>query len=296
MNRLKFHVLIGSLALLAAQATAIAATPAEPAVEPTPADVQAVKAYVHEEWPGTIRTTHELTSPKEIPLPAPFTVPTTDKIFHNFFYWDTYFTSIGLVRDGQAQTACDNAENMMYLIEQLGFVPNSNTTNRDNRSQPPVAALQVELCMPYQTGRAWRLRAYTALEQEYAFWMTFRSFPDGLNHYGSHATPNQLKAFGEAIRPRLPTMPEEPVARVRFTLHALAVAESGWDFTPRWEDRCPEFAPVDLNSLLFATERVEAELAKALGNGQEAKWQARMQHRLETMRRLMWNPVKGSVL
>jgi len=266
---------------------------ADAAAEPTPAEVQAVKEYIRAGWPGTIRTTGQPEMPKEIALPKSFTVPTSDPIFRVFFYWDTYFTSIGLVHDGQTEVACNNTENMVYLIEKLGFVPNSNTTGRDNRSQPPVAALQVELCLPYQTSREWRERAYNALEQEYAFWMTFRAFPDGLNHYGGNATPNQLKSFAKGILPRLPAMPEEPVARGQFVNHAIAVAESGWDFTPRWDDRCPEFASVDLNSLLYVTERVAGDLAKELGNGQETKWRKRMNHRRETMYRLMWDKKRG---
>jgi len=191
------------------------------------------------------------------------------------------------------EIACNNAENMVFLIEKLGFVPNFATSGQDYRSQPPVAALQIELCLPYQTNREWRARAYKALEQEYAFWMAFRGFPDGLNHYGNHAMPNQLKGFGKAIASRLPTMPEEPVARAKFVNHAIAVAESGWDFSPRWDDRCHEFASVDLNSLLCVTERMAGDLAKELGNGQEEVWHKRLNHRLKAMRRLMWNKELG---
>jgi len=288
-NHMQLRTLVGvALNLLLLQMFVLADSVAGPA----PADVQAVKDYIRAGWPGTIRTTQPGVS-KEIALPKSFTVPTTDKIFHNFFYWDTYFTTIGLVHDGQTEVACNNTENMVYLIEKLGFVPNSNLIGRDNRSQPPVAALQIELCMPYQTNREWRVRAYNALEQEYAFWMTFRAFPDGLNHYGGNATPNQLKSFSKGVSSRLPDMPDEPVARGQFVNQALAVAESGWDFTPRWEGRCSEFAAVDLNSLLYVTERVARDLAKELNNGQEAKWQERMNHRRETMRRLMWDGKKG---
>jgi alpha,alpha-trehalase len=123
--------------------------------------------------------------------------------------------------------------------------------------------------------------------------MTFRTFPGGLSHYGNHATPSQLKSFGKSVASRLPTMPAEAVARGRFVNHAIAVAESGWDFTPRWDDRCPEFASVDLNSLLYVTERVAGDLAKELGNGQEAMWRKRMETRRATMRRLLWSEKQG---
>ena len=185
---------LGAVLMLSLAQTTVMA--ADRVAEPKLADVQAVKDYIHAEWSGTIRSTAQQQLPKEMALPKSFTVPTQDGTFRRFFYWDTYFTSLGLVRDGEIQVACNNAENMVYLIEKLGFVPNSNTEGRDYRSQPPVTALQVELCLLYQTNQAWRVRAYNALEQEYAFWMTFRAFPDGLNHYGNHAMPNQLKSFG----------------------------------------------------------------------------------------------------
>lgn len=294
LSSLQCHTLaIGIPFLLALMKTSAMA---ETADNPARAEIRAVQEYIQAEWTNTICTpgmTYSNGPADLFELPKPYTVPTPGGAFHSFYYWDTYFTSLGLVRDGLSTVACNNAENMFFLIEQLGFVPNMNVAGTEYRSQPPVAALMVELCLPYQTSRAWRERAYHALEMEYAFWMTFRSFPDGLNHYGHHATPNQLKAFGAIVSDRLPTMPEEPVAQARFMAHALAVAESGWDFTPRWEDRCPEFASVDLNSLLYATERVAGDLAKELDNGQETSWRERMARRRETMHRLMWNGELG---
>lgn len=254
---------------------------------PAPAEVEAVKQFIHAAWPGTIQPGNQ----GAVPLPKPYTVPAVVE-FHCFFYWDTYFTSLGLVLDGQQEMARNNAEDMMYLIEKMGYVPNS--TELLNRSQPPVAAAQIELCLDFVKERAWRERAYLALEKEYGGWMACRAFPDGLNHYGSYATPAEAAALLEECRGRLGSaIPDEPVARQKFAAHVIAVAESGWDFTPRWGDHCPEFASVDLNSLLYVTERVEADLAKELGNGREALWRGRMATRLALMNRLMWDEKLG---
>jgi alpha,alpha-trehalase len=260
---------------------------------PDPDEVRKVKEYIHATWPDTIRTTKSKENPMEMELPTRFTVPTPGAGFRMFFYWDTYFTSLGLIRDGYSDLTCDNAETMFYLIETLGFVPNYTFVGHDYRSQPPVAALQVGLCLPFRQNRAWRERAYRALKTEYIFWMSQRVFADGLNHYGNHAYPKQIAEFEQVISSRLPSLPSDPVARKRLVVHAVAEAESGWDFSPRWDRCCEDWASVDLNSLLYIEEREAAELARDLNNGEEPTWRERMETRRTLMNRWLWDDQRG---
>ncbi len=256
--------------------------------QPTMAEVEAVKQFIHASWPRTFHSANL----GNFPLPAPYSSPGVTR-FTGFYYWDTYFTSLGVIRDGHQEIARGNAEDMMYLIETMGYVPNGNDSER-NRSQPPVGALQIQLCLEFVKDRAWHERAYAALEKEYGTWMAFRAFPDGLNHYGSYATPRQENELLQSCRSRLdPTIPEKPVARQKFAAHVMAVAESGWDFTPRWGDHCQEYASVDLNSLLLMTERVEADLAGELANGRERLWRERLEKRQSLMNRLLWDDQRG---
>lgn len=37
--------------------------------------------------------------------------------------------------------------------------------------------------------------------------------------------------------------------------HYIAEAESGWDFNPRFQTRCMDFCPVDLNANLYLYEK-----------------------------------------
>lgn len=254
--------------------------------QPTAGEVNAVKQYIHETWPKTIMPGGQEGLPKS------FTVPSWT-LFKAFYYWDTYFTSIGLVRDGQKEVACNNAENMMFLIEKMGYVPNGSRAEL-TRSQPPIAALQIRLCLEFVKDRDWLARAYAALEKEYGNWMATHAFPDGLNHYGNYATPLQMEQLLRSCRGRLAaTIPDEPVARQKFAAHVIAVAESGWDFSPRWGDHCQNYGSVDLNSLLFALEGVEADLAKELANGRESLWRNRMEARRTLMNRLLWDDERG---
>ena len=89
--------------------------------------------------------------------------------------------------------------------------------------------------------------------------MTRRLAPNGLNRYGHCATDEELTGFYGAIAGRLRTDRSETVTSLQDTLkasaHWLAEAESGWDFNPRFSQRCMDFNPVDLNALLYIFEK-----------------------------------------
>jgi alpha,alpha-trehalase len=77
-------------------------------------------------------------------------------------------------------------------------------------------------------------------------------------------------------------------------LNDLAEAESGWDHTIRFNRKCLEFLPVDLNALLYKYEKDFAYVAELLGNAKEAKeWEKVAAHRAKTMKDLMWSDLKG---
>ena len=88
--------------------------------------IAATRSYIDANWENTFRVSREET-PKEISLPRPHTVPSTDPSMWLFFYWDTYFTNLGLIRQGRFDQALNNAENVIYLLERLGFVPRSES-------------------------------------------------------------------------------------------------------------------------------------------------------------------------
>jgi alpha,alpha-trehalase len=54
-------------------------------------------------------------------------------------------------------------------------------------------------------------------------------------------------------------------------LNDLAEAESGWDYTPRFNHKALNYLPVDLNSLLYKYERDFAYVERILENEAEAK-------------------------
>ncbi|VDM73556.1 unnamed protein product, partial [Strongylus vulgaris] len=71
-----------------------------------------------------------------IPVPNPFVVP--GGRFREIYYWDSFFIIKGLLASHMYVTVRGMIENMQYLIEEFGFVPNGNRIYYLNRSQPPL--------------------------------------------------------------------------------------------------------------------------------------------------------------
>lgn len=69
-----------------------------------------------------------------IPLPYPYIVP--GGRFRETYYWDSYFTMLGLKESGALEPLKNMVDNFRYLILTYGFVPNGNRTYYLTRSQP----------------------------------------------------------------------------------------------------------------------------------------------------------------
>jgi alpha,alpha-trehalase len=250
------------------------------------------RTYIDRHWEETIRISREET-PGEIALPFPHTVPSTDPTMWLFFYWDTYFTNLGLIRQGRVAQARNNAENVLHLIERLGYVPNISVRIALNRSQIPVAAVLFDELHRLAPDRAWLARIYAAITREYAFWQALRCAPNGLAANNTHADPVTVAGFHGVIKHRLRDIPEDPVARLLYLKHKMAECEV-WDFTPRFDQRCADFNAVDTNSVLFQVETIAAGWADELGRtGDAATWRARAGQRRMLIDRYLWDEASG---
>src|SRR5438105_1525767 len=78
-----------------------------------------------------------------IPLPQPYVVP--GGRFREVYYWDSYFTMLGLVASGRTDLVRSMLDNFAYLVETVGHIPNGNRTYYLSRSQPPFFAAMVGL-------------------------------------------------------------------------------------------------------------------------------------------------------
>ncbi|MFB2121632.1 trehalase family glycosidase [Parapedobacter sp. 2B3] len=229
-----------------------------------------VRVYISENWGSTVM---QATNVRDdlIPLPHPYSVPTVEgeTAFKAMFYWDTYFTNLGLLRDGQEVQAKNNVDNIIYLVDTYGKMPNASTKAMLNRSQPPYLSMMIADVFEYGKDTVWLREAVQTLEKEYRFWMTNRVTPNGLNRYSSSATSSEkigmAKLWASRSGDERMLQGKSEAEMVRMGGHVLAEAESGWDFTPRFDNRCEDFNPVDLNSNLYLYERNFARFYRALG-------------------------------
>lgn len=237
-----------------------------------------MEEHIRALWPVLTRAadTAEASS-SLIALPNAYVVP--GGRFREVYYWDSYFTMLGLVESGRTDLVRSMLDNFAYLVRTVGHIPNGNRTYYRSRSQPPFFAAMVGLYAG-ATDTAQALPYLGALEAEHAFWMdgherlapgeAYRRvvrMRDGsvLNRYwDDRADPRP-----ESFRPDYElgqTLPE--AQREAFYRTVRATAESGWDFSSRWM-RDPndlrtlettDLVPVDLNSLLYHAEQVIAAL------------------------------------
>lgn len=244
--------------------------------------------FIESNWDACIRE-NRFDGGTLIGIPYPYTVPSTEQgCFNELYYWDTYFTNVGLLKTGKAMLAKQNVDNMLYLVNKYGFMPNGTRTWYLTRSQPPFLSEMVKDVYDYYKDDIWLIGAYQALKKEYLFWMEKRISPIGLNVYSpefdSESADDMAEMFLKRTRANIKDSKND-IAR-----HAMSSSESGWDMNPRFGFEGHHFAAIDLNSLLFGMENNMAFFAEKLGyNDDTAKWKFRSGKRVELMNKYLVN-------
>src|SRR5437762_11712085 len=103
-----------------------------------------------------------------LPLPNPYIVP--GGRFREVYYWDSYFTMLGLQASGEGEMIENMLKNFAYMIDNYGHIPNGNRSYYLSRSQPPFFALMVDLLAQIKSDSVY-IAFMPALEKEYEFWM-----------------------------------------------------------------------------------------------------------------------------
>jgi alpha,alpha-trehalase len=103
-----------------------------------------------------------------LPLPNPYIVP--GGRFREIYYWDSYFTMLGLKESGETEMIYNMVKNFAYLINTYGHIPNGNRTYYLTRSQPPYFAMMVQLLAEIK-GKEVLVEFLPAMEKEYNYWM-----------------------------------------------------------------------------------------------------------------------------
>jgi alpha,alpha-trehalase len=231
----------------------------------------AMQAHISNLWPVLTREKDlNFGNGSLIPLPNQYVVP--GGRFREIYYWDSYFTMLGLKAAGKEDLALDMLNNFAFLIDSLGFIPNGNRAYYMGRSQPPFFAFMVDLLA--ENNRDLYLKYQPYLLKEYQFWMNGSDqlseqsptnrrvvrFNSGevLNRYYDRYAYPRPESFKEDYK----LAEDSKLNRGNLYRDLRAGAESGWDYSSRWlADKqnmgtihTTEIVPVDLNALLYFLE------------------------------------------
>ncbi|KAF1701451.1 alpha,alpha-trehalase TreA [Pseudoxanthomonas suwonensis] len=239
-----------------------------------------LRAHIEALWPLLTRRSPEpLPHDSLLQLPHPYVVP--GGRFREVYYWDSYFTMLGLAESGQHALVRQMLDNFAHLVDTWGHIPNGNRSYYLSRSQPPFFSHMVMLQARQDPGAP--VHYLPQLRREHAFWMDGAEalrpgqahrrvvrLADGslLNRYwDDRDTPRPESFMQDRQTAAASTRPAAEVYR-----ELRAGAESGWDFSSRWLDEPMRLdtihvtsrVPVDLNSLLH---HLETTIALACGQG-----------------------------
>lgn len=304
----------GYLTLYVAQTEDLAAITRQLQEQLTPAQWKRVKVCPLPEDPET------MTEAGLLYLPQPYVVP--GGRFNEMYGWDSYFTLLGLVRDGEVALAKAMTENFLYEIHHYGKILNANRTYYLTRSQPPFLTQMILEVFRCTGDLAWLADTLPAILRYYEYWTREPHLtPEtGLSRYhGGASTPALEVVHGELDAAeqnhydrvqeyyRTYTVTEYAVANYYdrasdqltplFYIGDRAMRESGFDPSARFGPFSVDiihYNPVDLNALLYRMEMDTAAIFTLLDQPQQAQpWAARAAWRADAINRLMWDAAAG---
>ncbi|SAK66985.1 alpha,alpha-trehalase TreA [Caballeronia ptereochthonis] len=276
----------------------------------TPPPNQSLREHIDWLWPELTRLTTTANVPPNsslIPMPKSYVVP--GGRFREGYYWDTYFTMLGLQEAGREDLVDNMLDNFAYLIDTIGHIPNGNRTYYVSRSQPPFFSYMVELAAQKEGGRVYQ-KYLPQLRREYGYWMqganTLQAggavrnvvmLPDKtvLNRYWDERDTPRDESYSEDVN-TAKQVTDRPANEVYRDLRAAA--ESGWDFSSRWFGdnqtlttiRTTSIIPVDLNSLMF---HLETTIAIGCGEARDfgcvGEFVGRAAKRAIAINKYLWN-------
>ncbi len=253
-----------------------------------------IKKFISEHIDNCICFNKKDNFPK-IGLPHPYSVPTETHEFRDMFYWDTYFTNLGLFLMGREEQARFNVENICYLVNRFGYMPNTSNFHALRCSQPPVLSLMMRDYYDFSGDKAWLKLFYKTLIREHEFWNKSRMTDMGLNHYGGDFSKISNKGFFDYYSRRVGAAPFGKDPNI-IGPNALSEGESGWDYSPRFAGRAFLCAAVDLNSLLYALERNVAYFMRELGEQGAEEWDKKAESRLNLINKYLWDKKRETFL
>lgn len=247
-----------------------------------------------------------------LPLPEKYIVP--GGRFTEIYYWDSYFTMIGLYEDRRIELMRSTLRDLASLIDRYGHIPNGNRTYYLSRSQPAFFALMVDLLAGHD-GHVSYTTFRPQLEKEYAYWT------DGVaalqpGHAWRHAVRLRdgtvlVRPWDDLDTPRDESYPED-IATAAAASHRparevwrdlRAGAETGWDYSSRWladgrtlsTVHTTDLATIEMSCAVAHLAQTLAHAERLAGNtARAARYEADAARRIAAIQRVFWDRKRGA--
>lgn len=269
-----------------------------------------INEYIEILWQRLEKPANKQVAGSLLPLKHSYIVP--GGRFREIFYWDSYFTGLGLLESNHYNLVESMLNNFLDLQKNYGCIPNGNRSYFLSRSQPPILGLMVELILPFkEREQSFLADCIKGIEAEYNFWMRGHELlsnenpehmrvvkmPDGsfLNRYWDNSCSPRPESYREDIELLQESQPENSD---EFFRNIRAACESGWDFSSRWladanslaSIRTTRILPVDLNCLLYKQEMLLSQYYLLLANKAESSvYLNKAIKRKTAINRYMWS-------
>ncbi len=273
-----------------------------------------VRDYINGMWEVLSRPPDmQVAYSSQLPLPYTYVVP--GGRFSELYYWDSYFTMIGLYENQKIDLMRDMVRDMASMIDRYGHIPNGSRTYYLSRSQVPFFSLMVDL-LAMHDGQVAYTTFLPELQAEYDYWMDGQDsvppggayrhvvrLPDGTlmnRHWDDLDTPRDESYPQDIATAAQSGRPKEEVYR-----DLRAGSETGWDFSSRWladghtlsTIHTTDLLTVELNCMIPHLEQTLAHAYDLKGNKDAAARYNRLaQERIDAVQRILWDERRAAFI
>lgn len=222
--------------------------------------------YIRHYW-KQITCYHPKDKQLHLGLPHKYVSPNNNIFKNDQFYWDSYFTILGLIKSEKIGLAKGMIDNFCFMFNRFGIIPMRNRYYNLGTSQIPFLTSMILEVFAVDKDLPWFKKTMKVAELELQnYWMNAALTEKhlvykGLSRYCDH-----------------------------FITHLGSEHESGWDMTSRFNDRCLDYLPIDLNTALYKYEIDLSEFYSLLKNNDKYKhYKTQAEKRKKQIISLMWN-------
>ncbi|GBR01578.1 alpha,alpha-trehalase TreF [Acetobacter oeni] len=273
---------------------------------------ESVRDYISGMW--TV-----LTRPPDTPQPWSSLLPLAEKYvvpggrFSEIYYWDSYFTMIGLNEDGRTDLLRTTLQDLASLIDRYGHIPNGSRTYYLSRSQPAFFALMIDLLATHDGQNTYKT-FLPELQREYDYWVDGAATLEP-GHAWRHAVRLKdgtlmVRPWDDLDTPRDESYPQDIATAASTKRPAGEVwrdlrggSETGWDFSSRWlADHHTLNTIITTDLITVEMNCAVAHLAETLSRayaitGDRAsadRYAKDAAQRIAAIRRVLWDEKRGA--